>query len=139
MGLLESRCIIDTISSHSNDFTLMQINKLGMLSDEQMRLTIEMRILTSSRLCLGSTREKTLPVDPDSAYFFFSLERASNSAPVKQVELVSAFSGMIFSSLAIEIAVSFESPVIMITLMPAVLHSWIEPLTSGLTGSLMHT
>ena len=36
-------------------------------------------------------------------------------------------------------AVSFESPVIIITLIPAVLQSAIAYLTSSLTGSLMQT
>jgi len=46
---------------------------------------------------------------------------------------------MIKSSFAIETAVSFWSPVIIMTLIPAVLHSFIAAFTSGLTGSLMQT
>lgn len=44
-----------------------------------------------------------------------------------------------FNSFAIAIAVSFASPVIMMTLTPAVRQSLIEALTSSRGGSLMHT
>jgi len=46
---------------------------------------------------------------------------------------------MILSSFAIATAVSLLSPVIIITLIPAVLHSSIAVLTSSLGGSLIHT
>jgi len=46
---------------------------------------------------------------------------------------------MIFTSLAIAAAVSLLSPVIIITLIPAVWQSRMAGATSGLTGSLMQT
>ena len=102
-------------------------------------LTISIRCLTSSLLCLGSTLENTLPCLPSRVFFFQASVILSNSAPVKQHLEMSYSAVMMFSFCAIATAVSLESPVIIITLMPAFLQLTIESQTSGLTGSWMQT
>lgn len=95
--------------------------------------------LTSSLLCLGSTLENTIPPVPLSAFILAESDyKFSNSSPVKLFPAVLLFESRMSSSLAIDSAVSLLSPVIIMTLIPAVLQSWIAPLTSALTGSLMH-
>lgn len=86
-------------------------------------LTISIKIFTSSRLCLGSTLEKTLPLLPDKTVCFYFFVNASNSEPVKHESCSFYPALIIFNSFAIATAVSFESPVIIITLIPAVLQA----------------
>ena len=78
---------------------------------------------TSSRLCFGSTLENTFPAEPLRTFFFFSTLKFSNSAPVKH-ELAMFYPGTImFNSCATATAVSLASPVIIMTLIPALRHS----------------
>ena len=62
-----------------------------------------------------------------------------NSRPSNALSGLSLFLGKILTSLAIETAVSLASPVIIMTRIPARVHSSILAATSGLAGSLMPT
>mmetsp|Transcript_3602 Transcript_3602/g.6126 ORF Transcript_3602/g.6126 Transcript_3602/m.6126 type:complete len:286 (+) Transcript_3602:883-1740(+) len=101
--------------------------------------SIAIRHFTSSRLCAGSTRANTRPPSPRRASVRSCSLIASNWSPVNTRCSAESPLTRMPTSRAMALAVSLESPVIMITLMPAVLHCAMHLSMPSRTGSLMHT
>mmetsp|Transcript_30490 Transcript_30490/g.55453 ORF Transcript_30490/g.55453 Transcript_30490/m.55453 type:complete len:237 (+) Transcript_30490:983-1693(+) len=105
----------------------------------------DFKILTIICLCFGSVRENTAPSTSLFVMIFFrtfvfsSSERSSNSFPEYEAGCGLALEVKIPRSLAIASAVVLLSPVIMMTLIPAIRHSRIASLHSGRGGSRMPT
>mmetsp|Transcript_15108 Transcript_15108/g.64694 ORF Transcript_15108/g.64694 Transcript_15108/m.64694 type:complete len:400 (-) Transcript_15108:1333-2532(-) len=90
---------------------------------------------TMSCLCLGSAREHTTPPGDWSSAICFFLGSDANSRPVNERFLESDGFWKIPMSRQIASAVSWLSPVITTTLIPALAHSATAPATSGRGGS----
>mmetsp|Transcript_75268 Transcript_75268/g.176642 ORF Transcript_75268/g.176642 Transcript_75268/m.176642 type:complete len:219 (-) Transcript_75268:45-701(-) len=103
------------------------------------------RIFTISCLCFGSVLENTAPSTSFCAMmccktFTLSLsDKFSKSFPVKDLWTSVSVPARIPSFRAMASAVPLLSPVIIITLMPAVRHSWMASKHSGRGGSMIPT
>ena len=84
-------------------------------------------------LCSGCTRAYT------EHFFTTFINSSSDSSSISAPVIASFASFIIFRSFAIATAVSLWSPVIIIGLIPAFLHSSIAPYTSFLHGSIIPT
>mmetsp|Transcript_33721 Transcript_33721/g.80868 ORF Transcript_33721/g.80868 Transcript_33721/m.80868 type:complete len:204 (+) Transcript_33721:797-1408(+) len=102
-------------------------------------------IFTTICLCLGSMREKTAPSLPRSAIMLFSTsarsawDMSANSLPVRDLAETSESGARIPSCREMASAVTLLSPVVMKTLMPALLHAAIASIHSGRGGSMIPT
>mmetsp|Transcript_24957 Transcript_24957/g.78137 ORF Transcript_24957/g.78137 Transcript_24957/m.78137 type:complete len:285 (-) Transcript_24957:1105-1959(-) len=93
-------------------------------------------IFTRRCLSRGSVRQKTM-LPSLSVAFWSSSESSKKSPPTKALPVISSNWPKMPMSRLMATAVSFESPVIMMTRMPAFLQLAMASATSGRAGSLM--